>query len=162
MSQIPSTAYEFPDPLVPERVRQRFAAQQVMQSIKARLEDVEPGKVCIELEYQPALTQQNGYLHAGIITTLVDSACGFAAFSLMPLGSQVLSVEFKVNFMSPARGQKFLACGRVIKPGRTLMVCSGEVLAFQDGVETPVALMQATMIRLTDAISQGKPDMQGI
>jgi uncharacterized protein (TIGR00369 family) len=124
-----------------------------MQSIKARLVDVAPGLVNIELDYQPALTQQNGYLHAGIITTLVDSACGFAAFSLMPPGSQVLSVEFKVNFMSPARGQKFLARGRVIKPGRTLMVCTGEVLAYQDGVETPVALMQATMIRLAGADS---------
>jgi len=142
------STFEYPDLLAPERVRQRFAAQQVMNSIKARLVDVEPGQVSIEMDYQPALTQQNGYLHAGIVTTLVDSACGFSAFSLMPVGSQVLSVEFKVNFMSPARGQMFMARGRVIKPGRTLMVCSGEVVAFQDGVETPVALMQATMIRL--------------
>ena len=148
MSEYIPTAYEYPDPLVPERVRQGFAAQQVMQLINARLVDVAPGLVQIELDYQPALTQQHGYLHAGILSTLVDSACGFAAFSLMPLGSQVLSVEFKVNFMSPARGQKFLASGRVIKPGRTLMVCNGEVHAFQDGVETTVALMQATMICL--------------
>jgi len=148
MSEYTSTAFEYPDPLTPERVRLEFAAQQVMQLINARLVSVAPGLVHIELDYQPALTQQHGYLHAGILSTLVDSACGFAAFSLMPVGSQVLSVEFKVNFMSPARGQKFLASGRVIKPGRTLMVCSGEVVAFQDGVETPVALMQATMMRM--------------
>jgi uncharacterized protein (TIGR00369 family) len=142
------TPFEYPDPLAPERVRQGFAAQQVMQLLQARLVGVDPGLVHIELDYQPSLTQQNGYLHAGILTTLVDSACGFAAFSLMPVGSQVLSVEFKVNLLSPARGGKFVASGRVIKPGRTLMVCSGEVLAIQDGVESPVALMQATMIQL--------------
>ncbi len=154
---MPKSTFEYPDPLAPERIRQEFAAQQVMQTINARLVDVAPGLVHIELDYQPGLTQQNGYLHAGILSTLVDSACGFAAFSLMPAGSQVLSVEFKVNFMSPARGEKFLASGRVVKSGRTLMVCSGEVLAFNTGIETPVALMQATMMRLTGKSLQDKP-----
>ena len=156
------TAYEYPDPLIPELIRRGFAAQQVMQLINARLVEVAPGKVSIGLDFQPGLTQQNGYLHAGILTTLVDSACGFAAFSLMPLGSQVLSVEFKVNFLSPARGQEFVALGRVVKPGRTLMVCSGEVLAVQEGIETTVALMQATMIRISEEPQSGhQPDSQG-
>lgn len=157
MPQTTPPAYQYPDPLAPERVRREFAAQQVMQLINARLLDVAPGLVNLELDFQPALTQQHGYLHAGILSTLVDSACGFAAFSLMPAGSKVLSVEFKVNFISPARGHKFLASGRVIKPGRTLMVCSGEVLAFQNGVATPVALMQATMIRIPGESQPGNP-----
>jgi uncharacterized protein (TIGR00369 family) len=84
------------------RSRQGFATQQIMKTINARLVGVAPGLVHIELDYQPGLTQQNGYLHAGILSTLVDSACGFAAFSLMPIGSQVLSVGFKINFTSPA------------------------------------------------------------
>jgi uncharacterized protein (TIGR00369 family) len=149
MPETESSAYVYPDPLAPERVRQEFAAQQIMQMINARLVGVAPGLVHIELDYQPGLTQQNGYLHAGILSTLVDSACGFAAFCLMPAGSRVLSVEFKVNIMSPASGEKFLASGRVVKSGRTLMVCSGEVLAFSAGLQTPVALMQATMMHLS-------------
>jgi uncharacterized protein (TIGR00369 family) len=150
-----SPVYEYPDPLAPERVRLEFTAQQVMQLINARLVGVAPGLIHIEMDYQPGLTQQNGYLHAGILSTLVDSACRFAALNLVPAGSQVLSMEFKVNFTSPARGEKFLASGRVIKPWRTLVVCSGEVLAFQDGNETPVALMQATMMHLPGSSVQG-------
>ncbi|MFH2039119.1 MAG: PaaI family thioesterase [Chloroflexota bacterium] len=148
---------EYPDPLAPERVHREFASQQIIQMINARLVGVAPGLVHIELDYQTSLTQQNGYIHAGILSTLVDSACGFAAFSLMPAGSRVLSVEFKVNFMSPARGEKFLASGRVVRSGRTLMVCSGEVLAYSAGIETPVALMQATMMRLPGEASSNNP-----
>jgi len=152
-----TSTYEYPDPLAPERVYREFASQQIMQMINARLVGVAPGLVHIELDYQPGLTQQNGFIHAGILSTLVDSACGFAAFSLMPAGSRVLSVEFKVNFMSPASGEKFLASGRVVRSGRTLMVCSGEVLAYNGGIETPVALMQATMMRLPGEPSSNNP-----
>jgi len=119
-----------------------------MTTIGARLAGVAPGNVEIELDFREDLTQHHGYLHAGVVTTILDSACGFAAFTLMPPESGVLTVEYKVNFVAPARGAKFLASGRVVRPGRTLTVCNGEVSAI-DGEETRlVALMQATMFRL--------------
>ena len=102
-----------------------------MQTLGARLVSVAPGLVQIELDFSPGLTQQHGYLHAG---------------------SEVLSVEYKVNFMSPGRGERFLASGRVVKVGRTLTICSGEVLAFRGSVETTVALMQATMMRIQEKV----------
>jgi uncharacterized protein (TIGR00369 family) len=92
------------------------------------------------------LTQQHGYIHAGIITSIVDSACGFAAYTLMPASSGVLTVEYKVNLLSPARGETFTAIGRVIKPGRTLTICNGEVLALEKGEQKLIAAMQATMM----------------
>lgn len=141
------------EPLNPnykEHLDQGFAAQRVMEKIGAYLISVEPGQVEIGLNFREDLTQQHGYLHAGIITTIVDSACGFAAYSLMPSGSGVLTVEYKVNLMAPARGEKFIAMGRVIKPGRTLTVCSGDVFAIEGEERRQIALMQATMIRLAD------------
>jgi uncharacterized protein (TIGR00369 family) len=91
------------------------------------------------------LTQQHGYVHAGIIATIADSACGYAAYSLMPAGTEVVSVEFKINLMAPARGELLTARARVIRPGRTLTVCAAEVYALRDGQETAVAAMLATM-----------------
>ncbi len=129
-------------------LRGRFTKQKAMQTIGATLGDVRPGEVTINLPFHEKLTQQDGFLHAGIVTTIVDSACGYAAFTLMPLGSRVLSVEFKVNLMSPAIGELFVAIGKVIKPGRTITVCSGEVFAYQGEESKLVALMQATMIRI--------------
>jgi uncharacterized protein (TIGR00369 family) len=117
-----------------------------MSTINARMTKVAPGEVHIELPFDPALTQQHGYIHAGIITSIVDSACGFAAYSLMAATSGVLTVEYKVNFLSPAKGERFIAIGRVIKPGRTLTICNGEVLAVEGGEQKLVALMQATMM----------------
>src|SRR5262249_27704428 len=105
----------------------------------------------IELNYREDLTQQHGYLHAGVITTIVDSACGFAAYTLMPADSGVLTVEYKVNFTAPARGARFLASGRVVKPGRTLTVCAGEVLAIDGDEQKLIAMIQATMMRLPEA-----------
>ena len=122
-----------------------------MEKIGAYLISVEPGLVEIGLSFREDLTQQNGYLHAGIVTTIVDSACGFAAYSLMPAGSAVLTVEYKVNLMSPARGDKFIATGRVIKPGRTLTVCAGDVVAIVGEERRQVAMMQATMIRIAES-----------
>jgi uncharacterized protein (TIGR00369 family) len=134
------------DPHFASRVHDSFEQQKVMQLIGAKLGRVEPGLVEILLPFRDDLTQQNGFLHAGIITTIVDSACGYAAHSLMPAGTDVLSVEFKVNMLRPARGERFIADARVIKAGKTLTVVRGDVYA-QTGDESKlVATMLATMI----------------
>jgi len=117
-----------------------------MQLIGAQLGVIEPGAVEINLAYRPDLLQQHGYLHAGIVTTIADSACGYAAFSLMPAGSEVLSVEFKVNLLRPARGSQFVARGEVIKPGRTLTVVRGDVFGLSDDKKQLIATMQGTMM----------------
>lgn len=130
-------------------VRESFARQQFMHTLGARLTRVEPGAVDIELDFDSALTQQNGFVHAGAITSIADSACGYAALSLMPAGAEVLSVEFKVNLLAPARSQKFLAQGRVLKSGRTLSVCQSEVYGLATSERVLVASMLATMIART-------------
>jgi len=137
------------NPSFKQEIEQAFARQSVMKLIGAELTRVQPGIVEINLPYRSDLTQQDGYVHAGIVTTIVDSACGFAAFSLMPAGSAVLSVEFKANFLRPARGTQFIARGEVIKPGRTLTVVHGEVLVVFEGSEQElIATMQGTMMCL--------------
>lgn len=128
------------------RIRASFDRQMVMQTIGASLSHIQAGEVRIELPFRPALTQQHGYLHAGIVGLIVDSACGYAAYTLMPADSEVLSVEYKINFLSPAQGQTFLAVGRVVKPGRTLTVCAGDAWAHNAGEAKLVATMQSTMI----------------
>ncbi len=130
-----------------EDVRKSFAAQSIMQLIGAELTLVEPGVVEISLPYRDDLTQQDGYLHAGIITTIADSAAGYAAFSLMPAGSSVLSVEFKVNLLRPADGERFLTRAEVIKPGKTLTVVRADVFAIQETKTSLVATMLGTMFR---------------
>lgn len=137
-----------------EEIEQGFARQTVMEKIGAYLIRVEPGQVEIGLNFREDLTQQHGYLHAGIVTTIVDSACGFAAYSLMPPDSEVLTVEYKVNLVNPAKGERFIAIGRVIKPGRTLTVCSGEVIAMEGGEKRIIAMMQTTMIRLSNTVEK--------
>ena len=137
-----------PDPNYETRIRASFDQQKAMQTIGATIGSVHPGEVHIELPYSEHITQQDGFLHAGIITTIVDTACGYAAYTLMPADSRVLSVEFKINLMSPAIGETFTAIGKVIKSGRTLTICQGEVLAFKEGGSKLVAMMQATMIRV--------------
>jgi uncharacterized protein (TIGR00369 family) len=121
-----------------------------MQSLGAMLVEVAPGRVSIELAPTPELTQQNGYLHAGVVTTIADSACGYAARTLMPEGSDVLSVEFKVNLLAPAVGPVVRAAARVVRSGRTLSVCEADVFAGSGG-ERHVAMMVATMIRISPA-----------
>lgn len=128
-----------------KRVRDSFANQQVMATIGASLATVEPGIVEIDLPWRADLTQQDGYIHAGIVTTVLDSACGYAAFSLMPSDASVLSVEFKVNLLAPASGDRLRARAEVKRSGRTLTVCSAD--AFVD--EKLCATMLATMISLT-------------
>ena len=130
-------------------VEASFARQSIMSLIGAELTRVEPGRVDITLPYRQDLTQQNGYLHAGIITTIADSASGYAAYSLMPPGAGVLSVEFKVNLLRPAIGKKFVAVAEVLKAGRSLSVVRADVIGqAQGGEEQLVAAMQATMICL--------------
>ncbi|GLC24692.1 PaaI family thioesterase [Roseisolibacter agri] len=141
------------DPGFEARVRASFARQQFMTLLGARLERVVAGEVCIRLPFQPALTQQHGFLHAGVVTSVVDSACGYAALTLMEPGAAVLSVEFKVNLLAPARGREFVAVGRVVRAGRTLTVCTGEVRALPEGEggdEVPVAIMQATIMAVRE------------
>jgi uncharacterized protein (TIGR00369 family) len=134
------------DPALEARIYASFERQHVMHLLHARLAKVVPGEVHIEFPFDESLTQQNGYIHAGILTTVMDSACGYAAFTLMPPGRGVLSIEFKVNFLSPAIGEKFLASGKVIKSGRTITPCSSQVFANNFGEEKLVAMMQATMM----------------
>jgi uncharacterized protein (TIGR00369 family) len=132
------------------RVRSSFDRQGAMKTIGAKLTRIMPGEVHIDLPFSHALTQQHGYIHAGIITTIVDTACGYAAYTLMPAHSQVLSVEYKVNFLSPAKGEKIVGIGKVVKAGRSITVCQGEVWACDNGQKNLVAVMQATMITIPD------------
>ena len=130
------------------RVRSSFAKQTLMSTIGARLTNVLAGELDIELPYRSDLCQQNGYLHAGIATAIVDSACGYAAFTLMSADAGVLTVEYKANFVAPAQGDLFIARGRVKKAGRTLTVCSGDVVAVKDDEEKLVATMLTTMMAI--------------
>jgi len=134
------------DPHFEARVRSSFAKQGIMATVGARLNRVVPGEVEIEFPFSLTLSQHNGYIHAGVMTTVVDSACGYAAYTLMPANADVLSIEYKINFMSPAIGESFKGIGRVVKAGRTITVCAGEVIAVANGQEKVVAVMQATMI----------------
>ena len=138
-----------PDSEFESRIRSSFNRQGLMKTIGARLTRISPGEVHIELPYNAALTQQHGFIHAGVINTLADNACGFAAYSLMPADSEILGVDNKMNFLAPAKGARFVGIGRVIKAGRTLTVCSGEVWAHEDGKERLVAVMQSTLINVT-------------
>lgn len=129
-----------------EKVRESFAAQTVMQFIGAKITRIKAGEVEIELPYQANLTQQNGFLHAGIVTTIADSACGYAAFSLMPEKADVLTVEYKVNLLSPAIGESFVAKARVLRAGRTLSVVQSNVFAISENNQKQIATMLATIM----------------
>lgn len=139
-------SYEPRNPRYKEEVTESFARQSMMSLIGAQLTRVEPGLVEITISYRPDITQQNGFIHAGAIATIADSACGYAAYTLMPAGSGVLSVEFKVNLLRPAKGEKFVARAEVIKSGKTLTVVNANVFAITDNKEELVATMLGTMI----------------
>lgn len=136
------------------RVRESFARQGAMDTLAARLSRVAPGAVDIELPWAAALTQQHGFLHAGIVSTALDSACGYAGFTLMAEDAAVLTIEFKINLLAPARGERFRMEGRVIKPGRTITVCEGRAFALENDHEKLVATMGCTLMAVTgrDAI----------
>ena len=142
-------AYPVSNPRFAEDIEQSFGRQLIMELIGARLMVLEPGIVEISVPYRSDLTQQHGYLHAGIVTTIADSAAGYAAYSLMPAGAEVLSVEFKVNLLRPAQGKSFLAHAEVIKPGRTLTVAGADVFGISDSDKQElIATMLATLICL--------------
>lgn len=147
----PPLPFQPRDPDFERRVRASFARQAAMRTIGATLERVAPGEVDLALSFRAELTQQHGFLHAGVVTAAVDSACGYAALSLMEPGTAVLSVEFKVQLLAPARGARFLALGRVVRSGRTLTVVSGELRG--EGGEV-VALLNGTMMAVRD-----RPDL---
>ncbi|HEV2836166.1 MAG TPA: PaaI family thioesterase [Pyrinomonadaceae bacterium] len=136
------------NPSFVKEVKESFAKQSVMSLIGGELTRLEPGIIEITLPYRRDLTQQHGYVHAGIITTIADSACGYAAYTLMPPGSDVLAVEFKLNLLRPAKGETFTARAEVIKSGRTLTVVRADVHAFTGEQRELIATMQGTMIRL--------------
>ncbi len=144
------------NPAFVEEVKRSFALQPIMDLIGGRLSLVGPGVVEITLPFRAELGQQDGYLHAGILTTIADSASGYAAYSLMPPDSSVLSVEFKVNLLRPAQGVAFVASAEVIKAGRTLTVVRADVFALDaKGDRTLVATMLSTMICLRNQARSG-------
>ncbi|MCP4470148.1 MAG: PaaI family thioesterase [Gammaproteobacteria bacterium] len=138
--------FEPSDPDFAARVKQSFSEQAIMHTIGAVLVGVEPGRVQIELPYQQGLTQQDGFIHAGVSATIMDSACGYAAFSLMPSSARVLTIEFKTNLLAPAAGDSFCAVGEVRKPGRSLFFAEAELHARRDDSDKLVATMTATLM----------------
>jgi uncharacterized protein (TIGR00369 family) len=128
-----------------------FDRQPAMRTLGISIARIEPGEVDLAMPYAEALTQQNGFIHAGIMTAGLDNACGIAAFTLMSAGNGVLTVEFKTNLLAPARGERFSFRARVIKPGRTLTFTEAQAFAWRDDNEFLVATMTATMMALPSA-----------
>jgi uncharacterized protein (TIGR00369 family) len=125
-----------------------FDRQTAMQSLGISISRLEPGEVDLAMSYSAAWTQQNGFVHAGIITAGLDTACGIAAFTLMPANSDILTVEFKTNLLAPAKGDRFVFRARVVKPGRTLTVCEAQAFAEHDRTENLIATMTGTLMAL--------------
>lgn len=141
-----STSFQPQDPNYEARVRESFARQAAMDTLGATLAEVAPGRVVITLPWAAHLTQQHGFLHAGMVSTALDSACGYAGFSLMPADAAVLTIEFKINLLAPAQGESFRMVGSVIKPGRTVTVAEGHAYALHQGKEKLVATMGCTLM----------------
>ncbi|MGX5650006.1 PaaI family thioesterase [Hydrogenophaga borbori] len=141
-----STPFQAQDPNYEARVRESFARQAAMDTLGASLAEVAPGRVVITLPWAARLTQQHGFLHAGMVSTALDSACGYAGFSLMPADAAVLTIEFKINLLAPAQGESFRMVGTVIKPGRTVTVTEGQAYALHEGREKLVATMGCTLM----------------
>lgn len=134
-----------------QKVEDSFNSQKFMDFIGAKLVDVKPGFCEIHLPFKEELTQQNGFFHAGIISTLADNAAGYASFSLMEEDASILSVEFKLNLISPGVGDLLVARANVLKSGRTLTICRADVFAVKDGVEKLCAASQATLIQIKNS-----------
>ncbi|AXV17130.1 phenylacetic acid degradation protein [Neorhizobium sp. SOG26] len=129
-----------------ERVRQSFSRQGAMSMLGAELTRVEPAMVEIELPFDPKLTQQHGFLHAGVISAALDTACTYAAYGVIEPDVSILTIEFKVNMMSPGRGDRFLFRGEITKPGSTIIVADGRAYAIGDGPAKLIASMTGTMM----------------
>jgi len=159
--RLPGSSFNMPrfeprDPEFESKVRSSFAKQAAMQTLGAVMGKIEPGQVEIEMPFQAHLTQQHGFIHGGIVTSILDSACGYAAFSLSAPDSAVLTVEYKVNFVAPAKGERLVARGQVLRPGASITVCKGDVVAYDGGEEKLVTTMLMTMMILTN-----RPDLAG-
>lgn len=128
------------------RVQDSFARQGAMHTLGAELSLLEPGAVNVCLDWAPGLTQQHGFLHAGMVSAALDSACGYAGLTLMPADAAVLTIEFKINLLAPAKGQRFRMEGRVLKPGRTITVTEGRAYAIDEGREKLIATMGCTLM----------------
>lgn len=144
------------DPDYAARVRASFAQQQAMSLIGAELAVVEPGYTEIHLPHRPEITQQHGYIHGGVVGMIADSAAGYAANTLTPHDTSVLTVEYKLNLIAPADGQRLVARGEVIKPGRTLLITRAEVYAIRDEKWNLCAVMQQTIMAM-----HGKKELAG-
>ena len=142
------TKFEPRDPDFEAKVRSRFSRQTALHTLGTVLGLVEPGEVEIEMPYQADLTQECGVVHSGIVTSILDSACGYAAFTLSSVGTTISTVEYKVNFVGPAKGDRFLARGEVVRSGATVTVCKGNVLAYDGGEEKLVATMLITLMSM--------------
>ncbi|CAB5672888.1 PaaI family thioesterase [Comamonas aquatica] len=139
-----------------QRVRDSFALQGAMSTLGAQLTHLAPGAVDISFDWAPGLTQQHGFIHAGMLSAALDSACGYAGFSLMPEDAGVLTIEFKINLLAPAKGQRFRCEGRVLKPGRTIVLAEGRAFAIDGGQEKLCATMHCTLMAV-----QGRPGIAG-
>lgn len=139
-----------------QRVRDSFALQGAMATLQAQIIHLAAGEVDISFDWAPGLTQQHGFVHAGMLSTALDSACGYAGLSLMPQEAGVLTIEFKSNLLAPAKGQRFRCEGRVIKPGRTIVVTEGRAYAIDEGQEKLCATMHCTLMAV-----QGRPGIAG-
>lgn len=140
--------FEPKDPNFRERVAASFQRQAVMHTLGIEIAGLVPGEIELTMPYAQPYTQQHGFVHAGIITTALDSACGYAAFSLMPADAAVLTVEFKTNLLAPAKGERFIFRGKVIKPGRTLTICDASAFAIEGASERLIATMTGTLMAL--------------
>jgi len=136
------------DPGYADRVRESFRLQQAMALIGAELPVVEPGHVEIHLPFKPEITQQHGFIHGGVVGMIADSAAGYAANTLTPAGTSVLTVEYKLNLLAPADGERLVARGEVVKPGRTLLITRAEVFAIRREQWTLCAVMQQTIMAM--------------
>ena len=141
------------DPEFESKVRASFARQGLMRHLGAEISALRPGYCEIQTSFRDELSQQNGYFHAGVTGAIADSACGYAAFSLAPRDSSVLTVEYKMNLLAPARGETLIARGNVIRSGKTLKICRGDVFVVKAGVEELCATTLATVM-----ILEGKPE----
>src|SRR5712692_7140459 len=138
-------------------VRESFARLTLMRTIGAALERVSPGEVEVMLPFRNDLTQHHGFMAAAVLTAVIDVACGYAAMTLMPPGCSVLTIEYKANFLAPAQGERVVARGRVIRPGRTVSVCAGDVVTVDRGQEKLVATLLATMMRVSEEPGASQP-----
>jgi len=141
-------AFQVQDPDFEARVRRTFAAQTALATFGITLAKIEPGTLELRMPYDAKFSQQNGFLHGGVVSAGLDTACGLASYTLMPATADILTVEFKINLLAPAKGQTFRFVGNVVKPGRTLVVSEGHAYAIDDGREKLIATMSATMMTM--------------